>query len=842
MAISLGSAIFRSSNGRGDSLSFDLSGNFSNSINAITNFAVNGVMVDVSAVSGIVNMDGDSGVSVDLAALLDYLRQQDQKFWSNNSIDDVSPILELTFNVTDSQGNVEAADLQVINNVGSGFLIDDYAPIVKVTDSATLNVLAGEGAEGLTVTKITGLFFDDNPSGAGANGTGWISEDVGNVTINANGTITINTTFLENYASSSNWIYYPEVKVEYTVSDGNGGEYTAEAFFSVMKPDADFAPSQFQYSEYFNVDLLDTNWEDVYPNSNFINSPDEFRTVKPVHLHLFANNGDSINVNGNQNGHSSIISINSVNQNGSTPNFGISASDLNNLVEIVDAANGIIRFNSYYLFNNYLNLNGEFISIFSINIEYTVDNGGTPEQAIAHIQFDATNRAPVTQFADVETVDVGEIAILDVMEHDSDPDGDRIMISDITGAQIITSSGTQALSQAQVEQMIQVINGEVHVDTSLLADFGIDIDPYTSTELRIFYEITDNFGATDTGYGRVFFNTLEDLVPDARNDVPGTFNIDEYVDEVICIDVLNNDIPGNGDLTIVPNGFANLVINGVQIPNANIGDYITIVDNQVKFNFDNINVPRGGKVGITFDYTVKDEDGDTDTAKVIFYLQDPNAAPIAADAVLIEDEDALVDSGAVAGSYTDMDESEGVQVTNQGEIGELIFSYAYATDADATDTLTYSINTNIHNVMTDGNGQQFIMFGNYKAVLVDGDKVQFDPQQFQELDAGDSRSFNLHYTVSDGLASDNGVVTIRILGTNDAPVAENVIYCDFEDGSMDADENSIAVDGSTIYDGPDSEAATYLNAGDIMRYAFRINDPDANDFEQHTPWGAVIGK
>ena len=78
-----------------------------------------------------------------------------------------------------------------------------------------------------------------------------------------------------------------------------------------------------------------------------------------------------------------------------------------------------------------------------------------------------------------------------------------------------------------------------------------------------------------------------------------------------------------------------------------------------------------------------------------------------------------------------------------------------------------------------------------------------------DLDAGDVVTDTFNYTVSDGTATDTAVITITVIGINDAPTAQNDVGVIVEDGTLTVTNGANAtLSGS--YD------ATGENSGDLM--------------------------
>ncbi len=78
------------------------------------------------------------------------------------------------------------------------------------------------------------------------------------------------------------------------------------------------------------------------------------------------------------------------------------------------------------------------------------------------------------------------------------------------------------------------------------------------------------------------------------------------------------------------------------------------------------------------------------------------------------------------------------------------------------------------------------------------------------LDAGDVATDSFNYTVSDGTATDTAVITITVIGVNDAPSAQNDVGVIVEDGTLTVTNGSNATLTGDSYD------ATGENSGDLI--------------------------
>jgi VCBS repeat-containing protein len=146
--------------------------------------------------------------------------------------------------------------------------------------------------------------------------------------------------------------------------------------------------------------------------------------------------------------------------------------------------------------------------------------------------------------------------------------------------------------------------------------------------------------------------------------------------------------------------------------------------------------------GTTFTYTATDSYGVTsDMATVFVTIFGINTAPVAADVAVAADEDAPVTAAFGATDKQDLPE-------------DLVYTIVSGPDAG-----TVTINK-------DGT-------------------FTFDPGGgFQGLDAGETKDVTFTYTATDsqGVISNNAVVTITVTGLNDAPAAANVTAAAAEDG------------------------------------------------------------
>src|SRR6185503_5579245 len=158
----------------------------------------------------------------------------------------------------------------------------------------------------------------------------------------------------------------------------------------------------------------------------------------------------------------------------------------------------------------------------------------------------------------------------------------------------------------------------------------------------------------------------------------------------------------------------------------------------------------------------------SDTCALTITITGVNDAPVAQDASATVLEDASVSGNVVA------------------------------TDADEGAILTYTL-------IGGATGLTFNADGSYS----------FDAGSYDTLAQGALRVLELAYSVSDGLESDSGALTITITGVNDAPLAQNASATVLEDASVNG--NVIATDAD------DGAILTYALIGGATGLTFNAD-------------------
>jgi len=338
----------------------------------------------------------------------------------------------------------------------------------------------------------------------------------------------------------------------------------------------------------------------------------------------------------------------------------------------------------------------------SDTITYTVSdgNGGT-DTATVTLTIEPVNDEPIAQ-DDSGATDEDVPVTIDVLANDRDPDGDTLVIQSVG----------------------QTLNGSV-------ANNGSDVtytpDPGFNGSDQFSYTISDGNGGTDTATITVAIGAVNDE-PTARDDSDTT---DE--DVPVTIDVLANDSDPDGD---------SLTIQAVTLA----------ADGRVTNNGSDIAYePDPGFHGTdTFDYTVYDGNGGTDTATVTVTIEPVNDEPVAQDDSDATDEDVPVTIDVLANDS----DPDG--------------------DALIIESLTQPSNGN---------------------AVVDGEDVTYTP----DPDFHGSDAFS--YTIADSNgAVASATVVVTVVGINESPTAQNDTATTSEDRPVTIAvlDNDTDPDGDTL--------------------------------------------
>ena len=207
----------------------------------------------------------------------------------------------------------------------------------------------------------------------------------------------------------------------------------------------------------------------------------------------------------------------------------------------------------------------------------------------------------------------------------------------------------------------------------------------------------------------------------------------------------------------------------------------------------------GDTVTDVFTYTVDDGNGGTDTATITITVIGVNDTPVAQNdvGVIVEDGTLTVANSAnanLSGSYDATGE-------HSGDVIDTSSSSHTDSDADASASLTV---TAIRVGSSEGSGTAgsigSALTGTYGQLTIaaDGSYSYVANQDLADaLDVGDSVTDTFNYTLSDGTATDIGVITITILGANDNPTAVNDTGYIKEGGTLTVANSAAASSGTS---------------------------------------------
>ena len=551
----------------------------------------------------------------------------------------------------------------------------------------------------------------------------------------------------------------------YTVSDGNGGTATATV----------------------SVDVINLNSPPAAQNDTFTVAEDSAATL----LDLIANDSD---VNADA------LTITAITQpaagTGTVVNNGTNVS-----------------------FTPDLDFNG------AASFSYTISdgNGGTANANVT-VNITPVNDAP-TALTDSASTDNVTPVIINVLDNDSDVDGDALSVTDIN---LIGTVGS-------------VTNNGTSLTYTPAANFS-GTDTFT-------YTVSDGNGGSATETVAVDVININD-VPVAVNDAASTDNVTP-----ISINVLGNDSDVDGDaLTVTA---ASTPANGTVVINA---------DNTVTYtaaaNFSGTD---------SFTYTISDGNGGTASASATVTVSNVNDAPVAGDdaytvaedsaanllSVLDNDSDADGDALSVtsvtlpaAGAGTVVNNGSSVSYTPAANFnGPATFSYIVSDGNGLTTTANVTVTVNAVNdapvAVNDAASTDNVtpvsvnVLGNDSDI--DGDAltvtaastpangtvvINADNTVTYTAAANFSGTDSFTYTISDGNGGTaSASATVTVSNVNDAPVAGDDAYTVAEDSAAnllsvldndsDADGDALSVTAVTQ---PAAGAGTVVNNGSSVSY------------------------
>jgi len=242
---------------------------------------------------------------------------------------------------------------------------------------------------------------------------------------------------------------------------------------------------------------------------------------------------------------------------------------------------------------------------------YTIkDAGGLTSSTTLTLTVTGTNDAPVA-VADRATTPEDTAVVIRVLDNDSDVDGDKLTITQIAG-QTVASGDDVAIKDSTGTQIASV---------KLNADGTLTLTPANDYNgpVNFNYTVSDGKGGTDTASVSVVVDDVNDA-PIADPDV-----VTGLEDTPFTFDPRANDTDPDGDpLTITQ-------INGQPISTTQA---VSLPQGTLKLNADGTLTfsPAPNHNGkLSFDYTVSDGKGGTDTATVNMTVKAVNDPPVITD-------------------------------------------------------------------------------------------------------------------------------------------------------------------------------------------------------------------
>ena len=208
---------------------------------------------------------------------------------------------------------------------------------------------------------------------------------------------------------------------------------------------------------------------------------------------------------------------------------------------------------------------------------------------------------------DLASAITGQVATANLLANDTDPNGDPITITQVNGTDLTT--GPIAI----VDPVTGVTQGTLEVDP-ITGEATFTPEPGFVGTVQVPYTIDDGNGDTDTA---TMTFLIVDPSPVAVNDTNAT-----EAGAPVTGSVLTNDTDANptDTLTIVDPVTETLATTALTITTTGGGTVVINPDGTYEY------MPAAGFAGEdTFDYTVTDTFGKTDTATVSIEVRDLNA-------------------------------------------------------------------------------------------------------------------------------------------------------------------------------------------------------------------------
>ncbi len=437
----------------------------------------------------------------------------------------------------------------------------------------------------------------------------------------------------------------------------------------------------------------------------------------------------------------------------------------------------------------------------------TPDLGATDEDT----PITVANDAPGTTTTDTDGATTTVNA--DLLLNDTDPDGDTLNITRISGNTIVTAGSTTGGSNG----------GEftIHADGSWGFDPGTAFNDLKTGEMRttsVLYSASDG-GPGVTTTLTVTVSGINDA-PVAGDDTGSTAEntvlrvaANAAGDNGANAGLLLNDTDPDGDLIITRVAGNTIVTAGSTTVGTGGGQFTVDADGAWRFDpgtaFDDLTTGETRATSVTYTIT----DGSlTDTATLTVTVNGANDAPTATDdaGATTENTELTVADDAPGTTITNDDSSTS---TGPGGGAQRVNADLLLNDSDPeSDTLTISrVAGSADNVgkATDGsNGGSF-------TISVNG-AWSFTPDStFDDLATGETRITSVAYTAFDGSLTDTATLTVTVTGGNDAPTAVNDTGATAENTELTVADGATGTNADLLLNDsdPDGDTLTISEVG-----------------------------
>ncbi|WP_048308631.1 retention module-containing protein, partial [Halomonas sp. PR-M31] len=415
--------------------------------------------------------------------------------------------------------------------------------------------------------------------------------------------------------------------------------------------------------------------------------------------------------------------------------------------ELENIGSLVIQTDGRYTFTPVENWNGQVPAI-----SYTITDGELTDTAELQLTVTAVNDAPVAE-SDSATGDEDAVLTGNVLDNDSDVDGDRLTVSNFSIDGVEYAAG----DTAELEDI-----GSLTIQTDGSYTFT-PVENWNGQVPTVSYTVTDG-ELTDSAELNLEVTAVNDA-PVAQNDIATGSE-----DTVVSGNVLANDGDIDGDsLTVTEFTIGGDIYQAGETSELEgIGSLVIQTDGNYTFTpVENWN----GQVP-SVSYTVTDGNL-TDTAELNLIVTAVNDAPVAQNDNATGDEDAAI-TGNVLNNDSDVDD----------------------------DSLTVSDFTIVDTTYQAGEAAELEGIGTL-VVASDGSYI------FTPVENWNGQVPTVSYTITDGRLTDTAELNLTVTAINDSPVAQD----DSAVGDEDAPLTGNVLTNDSDFDG-DSLTVTEFTIGD----------------------------